>query len=112
MSGTSPLFLKIPKCMQVSALRISILAGIQIISFYAEVEMVSDVGAHKYIHCRLGKTGITVRASKDANFPPGEVIPLIIDPLRLHLFYKKQGLDRRQTFISAHLHTLRASGMV
>ena len=58
---------------------------------YAEVEMVSDVGAHKYIHCRLGKTGITVRASKDADFSPGEVIPLIIDPLRLHLFYK----DRR-----------------
>ena len=31
----------------------------------ARVEMISDVGAEKYIHTRLGNTGITVMAAKD-----------------------------------------------
>jgi len=52
----------------------------------AEVEMLSNVGSEKYVHARLGRAGLTARASKEAAFQPGEIIPLAIDPARLHLF--------------------------
>jgi len=54
----------------------------------AEVEMISNVGTDKYIHARLGETSITVRAPKEANFQPGQIVPLVIDPKRLHIFYE------------------------
>ena len=54
----------------------------------AEVEMISDVGAEKYIHTRLGDTSLTVRADKESTFKSGEIIPLFMNPSRLHIFYE------------------------
>lgn len=53
-----------------------------------EVEMLSNVGAHKYIHARAGGTSITIRAPKEATYQPGEIVPLVIDPERVHIFYE------------------------
>jgi multiple sugar transport system ATP-binding protein len=54
----------------------------------AQVEMLSYVGAEKYIHGRLGETLITVRASKEATYTAGEMICLFVDPHALHIFHK------------------------
>ena len=54
----------------------------------AKVEMIVDVGSEKYIHTRLGQEGLTLRAPKDAALHPGKVIPLVIDPYRVHIFHK------------------------
>lgn len=52
----------------------------------ARVEMISDVGAEKYVHARIGQQAITLTAPKDVACRPGERIPLNIDPGRLHIF--------------------------
>jgi len=52
----------------------------------ARVQMVSNVGSEKYIHARLGREEITLRASKEASCRSGDVIDLIMPPHRLHLF--------------------------
>ncbi len=52
------------------------------------VEMISNVGADKYIHTRVGKTTLTVRAPKETSLGPGMTIPLSINPERLHIFHK------------------------
>ena len=57
-------------------------------AFRAAVEMISNVGSEKYIHARLGSTILTVRAKKEDTFMPGETIPLVINPFKLHIFYK------------------------
>lgn len=54
----------------------------------AQVEMLSNVGADKYIHARLEGTPITVRAPKEATYQPGQIVSLVIHPERLHIFYK------------------------
>jgi multiple sugar transport system ATP-binding protein len=54
----------------------------------AKVEMISNVGAEKYIHARLGTAGLTIRANKGDSFQPGEIISLVVDPSRFHFFYK------------------------
>jgi multiple sugar transport system ATP-binding protein len=54
----------------------------------ARVEMLSNVGAEKYIHARLGECLITVRASKDATYDTGQMISLFIDPDKLHVFHE------------------------
>ena len=54
----------------------------------AQVEMLSNVGAHKYVHGRLGGTSITVRATKEASFQPGQTVCLVIHPERLHIFHE------------------------
>ena len=59
----------------------------------AKVEMISNVGAEKYIHARLGTTGLTIRAAKEASFQAGEIIPLVIDPSKLHIFQKGQRVE-------------------
>jgi len=56
----------------------------------AGVEMLSNVGAEKFVHGRLGEGSITVRASKDATYDPGEMISLFIDPEKLHVFHQGQ----------------------
>ena len=56
----------------------------------AKVEMVSNVGSENYIYARLGKESITLRASKEAVFQPGNVIHLTIDPGHLHIFHKSR----------------------
>lgn len=54
----------------------------------ARVEMISNVGAEKYVHARLGEGLITVRASKDATYDTGQMISLFIDPDKLHVFHE------------------------
>jgi len=54
----------------------------------AEVEMFSNLGAHRYIHARVGGTLITGRAPKEASHKPGQTITLVVDPERLHIFYE------------------------
>jgi ABC-type sugar transport system ATPase subunit len=54
----------------------------------ARVEMLSNVGAEKYVHARLGENAITIRASKDATYNAGEMISLFIDPDKLHVFHE------------------------
>ncbi|MEE9418559.1 MAG: ABC transporter ATP-binding protein [Desulfatiglandaceae bacterium] len=51
-----------------------------------KVEMISDVGSEKYIHARIGEERLTVRAPKDIACRTGDIIPLTIDPNRVHLF--------------------------
>ncbi|MDY7035148.1 MAG: ABC transporter ATP-binding protein [Thermodesulfobacteriota bacterium] len=52
----------------------------------AEVEMVTNVGAEKYVHTRVGSTTLTARAGKEVLIKHGEVIYLGIAPSRLHFF--------------------------
>lgn len=54
----------------------------------ARVEMVSNVGAEKYVHARLGENAITVRVSKDATYDTGQRISLFVDPDKLHVFHE------------------------
>ena len=54
----------------------------------ARVEMLSNAGAEKYVHARLGENTITVKASKDATYNAGEMTSLFIDPDKLHVFYE------------------------
>jgi multiple sugar transport system ATP-binding protein len=54
----------------------------------AKVEMISNVGSEKYIHAHLGQGTLTVRAPKEAAFQPGQIIPLTIDPHRVHIFHE------------------------
>jgi len=54
----------------------------------AKVEMSSNVGSEKYIHAHLGQGTLTVRAPKEAAFQPGQIIPLTIDPHRVHIFHE------------------------
>jgi multiple sugar transport system ATP-binding protein len=56
----------------------------------ARVEMLSNVGAEKYVHARLGEKPITVRASKDATYSTGQMISLFIRPDKFHVFYEGQ----------------------
>lgn len=51
-----------------------------------KVEMLSNIGSEKYIHCRLGQENLTVRASKDTVYTPGQRIVLSINPSCLHVF--------------------------
>jgi len=54
----------------------------------ARVDIISNVGAEKFLHTMVGNTGITVRSEKGASFQTGDTIPLIIDPASLHIFHK------------------------
>ncbi len=54
----------------------------------AKVEMISNVGSEKYIHAHLGQGTLTVRAPKETAFQPGQIIPLTIDPHRVHIFHE------------------------
>ena len=48
--------------------------------------MISDVGAEKYVHGRLGRERITVRADKNAPLASRSRAVLGIDGRRLHFF--------------------------
>jgi multiple sugar transport system ATP-binding protein len=52
----------------------------------ATVEMISNIGSEKYVHVRLGHVALTVRASKEGTFQPGQVITLTVDLERAHIF--------------------------
>ncbi len=59
----------------------------------AEVEMISNIGAEKYIHARMGTAGLTIRAAREAFFHAGDIIPLVIDPSKLHIFQNGQRVE-------------------
>ena len=59
----------------------------------AKVEMISNVGAEKYIHARLRTTDLTIRVTKWDSFQPEEIIPLVIDPSKLHIFQNGQRVE-------------------
>ncbi len=52
----------------------------------AKVDMLSNVGSEQYVHAHIGQEGLTVRVSKEATFEPGQIVPLSIDPDRVHIF--------------------------
>jgi ABC-type sugar transport system ATPase subunit len=52
----------------------------------AKVEMVTDVGADKYAHTRVGSTGLTARIERQVSIEHGEYIYLGVDQSRLHFF--------------------------
>jgi multiple sugar transport system ATP-binding protein len=53
----------------------------------ARVEMMSNAGADKYVHARLGKSQVTVRAAKDLSYDTGQSIRLSVNPDKLHIFH-------------------------
>jgi len=59
----------------------------------AEIEMMSNVGADQYIHARLGKTPLTLRAPKDAAFCTGDIVPILIDTRKLHIFHEGRRIN-------------------
>jgi hypothetical protein len=59
--------------------------------------MVTNVGAEKYIHARIGDSVITVRTSKDATFFSGQDVCLIMDVEKLHVFEKGRRISKTGT---------------
>ena len=55
--------------------------------FKARVDMVSNVGAEKFLHTRIENAGITVRCEKGALFQAGDTISLVVGPSALHIFH-------------------------
>ncbi len=53
---------------------------------HARVEMVSNVGAEKHIHARVGKSNITLRYEKNAPIRAGDNITFSVRPAGLHVF--------------------------
>ena len=62
-------------------------------SLKAKVEMISNIGAEKYIHARMGTASLTLRAAREAFFQTGDIIPLVIDPSKLHIFQKGKRVE-------------------
>jgi len=60
----------------------------------AQVDLMSNVGSHQYAHCRLGKTDFTVRVLKDVRLGPGDIVPLVIPPSKLHIFQRGRRVVR------------------
>jgi ABC-type sugar transport system ATPase subunit len=61
-------------------------AGHEKTALQAHVEMLSNVGADQYIHAKLGKSPVTVRAPKHTTYDAGDVISLSVAPEMLHVF--------------------------
>ncbi|MDY6990896.1 MAG: TOBE domain-containing protein, partial [Thermodesulfobacteriota bacterium] len=59
----------------------------------AEIDMMSNVGADQYIHARLGKAPLTLRAPKDATCRAGDIVPILIDARKLHIFYERRRIN-------------------
>jgi len=53
---------------------------------HARVEMVSNVGAEKHIHARVGKSNMTLRYEKNAPIRAGDNIAFSVRPAGLHVF--------------------------
>ena len=53
-----------------------------------KVDLVSNMGSHQVVHCRLGKTGLTIRIPKDMRLAPGDHVPLVIPSSKLHIFHR------------------------
>jgi len=53
----------------------------------ARVDMVSNLGAEKFLHAGVRTTGITVRTEKDAPFQAGDTVRLMVRPFGIHVFH-------------------------
>jgi len=51
-----------------------------------EAEMLTDVGSEKYIHGRIGRERITIRAGKGEQLERGKALIVSVDSSRIHLF--------------------------
>jgi len=58
------------------------------IGLEAEVELVSNIGSEIYVHARIGRERITVKASKDTSLKVGQTLSLAVSPNAVHLFHK------------------------
>jgi ABC-type sugar transport system ATPase subunit len=70
-------------------MRIDHTAGI---TLQAEVEMVSNIGSEIYVHARMGRERITVKAPKDSPLKAGQALSLAIPPHVVHIFHKGRRL--------------------
>ena len=68
-----------------------------------EVEMISNLGSERYAHVRIGSSTVTLRCSKKESLKPGEIVYLVMDHSRLHIFYEgkrheevKKGANERK----------------
>jgi sn-glycerol 3-phosphate transport system ATP-binding protein len=59
-----------------------------------KVDLVSNMGSHQVVHCRLGKTGLTIRIPKDMRLATGDLVPLVIPPSKLHIFHRGRRVQR------------------
>jgi sn-glycerol 3-phosphate transport system ATP-binding protein len=59
-----------------------------------QVDLVSNVGSHQYVHCRLGQIVVTNSISKDMRLRPGDLVPLMIPHSKLHLFHRGRRVPR------------------
>jgi len=59
----------------------------------AEIAMMSNVGADQYIHARIGKAPVTLRAPKNATFCAGDIVTIPIDTRKLHIFHEGQRIN-------------------
>ena len=64
----------------------------EVIGLEAEVELVSNIGSEIYVHARIGRERITVKAPKDAALKAGETLSLAVAPNAVHLFLKGRRL--------------------
>jgi len=62
------------------------------IGLEAEVELISNIGSEIYVHARIGRERITVKAPKDAALKAGETLSLAVAPDAVHLFLKGRRL--------------------
>ena len=51
-----------------------------------KIDMISHVGAEKYLHAVLGNTMLTIRAPKDVSISTEEIVPVTIPPEKIHIF--------------------------
>jgi multiple sugar transport system ATP-binding protein len=58
------------------------------IGLEARVEMISNVGSEKYVHARLGQEDLTLRVPKNVALRTGDVVPLSVDPEKIHVFHQ------------------------
>ncbi len=63
---------------------------------HAGVEMVSNVGAEKHIHARVGDSNMTLRTEKDALIQAGDNIGFSVRPSRLHVFCQGKRMEFHQ----------------
>jgi ABC-type sugar transport system ATPase subunit len=58
-----------------------------------KVELVSDLGAERYMHGLLGGRQVSVRAEPGSSISRGREISLSVDPQGLHLFKDGRRVD-------------------
>ena len=54
----------------------------------AELEMISNMGAERYIHAKTDDMSLAIRCVEEIQLEPGEKIPLELDGSKVHLFHE------------------------